>query len=173
MKLRKKMLEKEKMKIKIISFRKYGEPKLKKLAELKGIKPVNSAVWIHKKCSCPVFVVGNDVYIHHKDFFSEIFQSPEIGLSLNQEIEKYFPEIKRKSEKFIYEDNWGSIVLRNEAWLKIEDSVNEPVIVNQVQTWWHRCTVSLFELFNENWYERNDYCEWSRFFENVWNCLKK
>lgn len=83
----------------------YGEPKLTKPKELKGIKEIFSVDYIRNKCKCKVYVIGNDLWIQHRDFFSrEIYDT-------NHEFRK----------KFIYNDTFGSIVLRNEAYIHITD----------------------------------------------------
>lgn len=111
----------------IISFRKYGQPKLSKPKELSKIKQIGSVDYISKRCSCPVFIVGNDVYIKHRDYFSEMFVPPnsnDLGKPLNYILQKYFPDSNQKKEKFIYSDNWSSVVLRNEAWIKLGNLVH-------------------------------------------------
>jgi hypothetical protein len=40
-------------------------------------------------------------------------------MPLSYYLEKYFN--KQKNEKFIYPDTWGSIILRNEAWIKLKN----------------------------------------------------
>ena len=42
-------------------------------------------------------------------------------MPMNYYLKKYFE--KTKSEKFIYSDCWGSIILRNEAWIKLENLI--------------------------------------------------
>ena len=103
----------------VVSYRFYGQPKLAKPAELKGVKQSFSADYIPKKCSCPCFVNGDDLWIKHRDFFSESFRPPveDMGAPLGYILEKYFPDLKRHTKDFIYADTWGDVVLRNEAWI--------------------------------------------------------
>ena len=103
----------------VASYRFYGQPKLAKPAELKGVKQSFSADYIPKKCSCPCFVNGDDLWIKHRDFFSKSFRPPveDIGAPLRYILEKYFPDLKRHTKDFIYADAWGDVVLRNEAWI--------------------------------------------------------
>jgi hypothetical protein len=103
----------------VVSYRFYGQPKLAKPAELKGVKQSFSADYIPKKCSCPCFVNGDDLWIKHRDFFSESFRPPaeDMGAPLGYILEKYFPDLKRHTKNFIYADAWGDVVLRNEAWI--------------------------------------------------------
>lgn len=107
----------ESMNYERISYRQYGQPKLSKPKELKGIKQSFSGEYIPKKCNCPCFCVGSDLYIQHKDFFSRSFKPPDedIGAPLSYLLKKYFD--KNKSEKFYYPDCWGEIILRDEAWV--------------------------------------------------------
>lgn len=100
-----------------ISYRQYGQPKLSKPKELKGIKQSFSGEYIPKKCNCPCFCVGDDLYIQHKDFFSRSFKPPDEDFDkpLSYLLNKYFN--KNKSEKFCYPDCWGEIILRDETWI--------------------------------------------------------
>ena len=102
-------------------FRRFGQPKLKKPKELYRINPAFSVAY-NPKCRCQVFIKGNDVWIKHRDYFSPSLVSPEdrgLGLSLNQLCEKYLG--KDRPKKFVYEDAWGDIIARNEAWIVLEN----------------------------------------------------
>ena len=104
----------------VVSYRFYGQPKLAKPAELKGVKQSFSADYIPKKCSCPCFVNGDDLWIKHRDFFSASHRSSDSkdnGTPLIYRAKKYFNMDLSSKEKFIYADCWGGIVLRNEAWI--------------------------------------------------------
>jgi hypothetical protein len=103
----------------VVSYRFYGQPKLAKPAELKGVKQSFSADYIPEKCACPCFVNDDDLWIKHRDFFSESFRPPveDMGAPLGYILEKYFPDLKRHTKNFIYADAWGDVVLRNEAWI--------------------------------------------------------
>lgn len=108
------------------SIRLYGESKLIKPSELKGITKSFSVDYIPKKARCQIFIKGNDVWIKHPDYFSPSLKiEPEdSGAPLSVLIEKYTDMSSRKS-KFTYEDSWGDIVLRNEAWLCIKNLVSQ------------------------------------------------
>lgn len=110
---------------KIHSFRRYGEPKLPKPKELKGIKQLCSIDYINKKCKCPIFKQNNNVWIKHKDYFSPCLKvkTEDLGKPLNYIATKYID--KNTSKKFLYSDAWGSIVLRQEAWIVIENLIKE------------------------------------------------
>lgn len=107
------------------SFRRFGEPKIKKPKELRGIKRIFSIDYIPKKCKCQVFIKNNDVWIKHRDYFSEGYTPTieELGMPLNYFAEKFMD--KNRPKKFIYDDAWGAVIFRNEAWLKIENLVHE------------------------------------------------
>ena len=108
----------------IYSHRYYGEPKLSKPKELKRINPIGKAIYIPKHCEPQIFIKDKDVYIKHTDYFSYIWSPPEgerIDIPLSYYAEKYFN--KKKKNKFVYPDCWGSIVLRNEAWILLKDII--------------------------------------------------
>jgi len=106
-----------------ISTRLYTQPPLKFPKELKGLKSF-SVSFIPKKCTCNIYIENDNLWIKHKDFFSKVFipNKEDIGKPLSFILQKYFS--KEKSEKFIYSDCWGSVVLRNEAWLKFENVIS-------------------------------------------------
>ena len=93
----------------VVSYRFYGQPKLAKPVELKGVKQSFSADWIPNKCKCQCVVKGDDLWIKHRDFFSESFRPPveDMGAPLGYILEKYFPDLKRHTKDFIYADAWG------------------------------------------------------------------
>lgn len=97
------------MNIQIISQRHYGEPKLKKPKELKGITQIGN-VPFGPKCKCPVYLTNKQIYLKHRDFFSPSISMPHA---------KYAGIIDKWNQKFMYNDNFGSAVLRCEAWLRI------------------------------------------------------
>jgi hypothetical protein len=97
------------MKIEILSQRRYGEPKLKTPKELKGI-PKAGTVPFGSKCSCPAYITDSHIYLKHRDFFSPCItlqQAKDAGI------------IDKWNKRFIYNDTFGGVVLRCEAWLRI------------------------------------------------------
>lgn len=95
--------------IEILSTRRYGEPKLKMPKELKGIKKAGSVPW-NSKCACPVYITPTHIYLKHRDWFSPyipIHEAVQAGI------------IDPRKNRFIYNDNFGSVVLRCEAWLRM------------------------------------------------------
>lgn len=101
-------------------YRFYGEPKLSKPKELKGVKQSFTTEWIYKKCTCPCFVKDNDLWIHHKDFFSQSHKPTDLidyTMPLDYRLKKYFGQDNPTLKHFVYSDCWGDVVLRNEAWI--------------------------------------------------------
>ena len=104
----------------LYSFRGYGQPKLTKPIKLKGIKQFFSIEYIVNKCRCPVYITENDVWVKHRDYFSNTYipNMDELGKPLSYFAEKF--KSNKKVKKFIYSDTWGAMVLRNEAWICLE-----------------------------------------------------
>ena len=132
----------------IYSKRQYGDPKLKKPKELKGIRQLFSIEWIPKKCRCACFIHNNDLYIKHRDFDS---------------IEVYGSDYEFR-ERFVYKDTFGCVVLRGEAWILIKDfmldiqnNVFEPI---------------LFTYLAEQVTGELGNCDWERFFEKIIKAVK-
>ena len=157
----------------ILSRRCYGEPKLSKPKELKGIKSIGSAVFIPKHCKPQIFVKDNDVYIKHTDYFSYTWLPPKgerTDMPTSYYLKKYFNT--DKSEKFIYADCWGSIILRNEAWILIKDII--PFIRTEKEIIVAR---KIVKLQKQDKYTPNlttgAEVEWERFWENVSKVVKE
>ena len=105
----------------ILQLKKYTDTTSMRLPkELKKMKPT-PIPFFPKKCTFRVYYKDNSVYINAPDFFSPLFRPPseDSGKPLSYILNKYFN--KTKSRKFIYDDSWGSVVLRQQAWLKIEN----------------------------------------------------
>lgn len=111
-----------KMSIQILKKRFYGEPKLSKPKELKNIKQEFSVEFIKNKCKFSCFKKDNDLYVLCRDYFSKPMEIKleDYGAPLSFLCEKYLGKDKI-NKKFIYDDCFGSIVLRNECWFKINN----------------------------------------------------
>jgi hypothetical protein len=89
------------------------------------------------------------LYIQHRDFNSiEIYNS-------NYEFKK----------KFIYNDTFGCVVLRGEAWIIVKDFLLD--IKNNV------FEVTLFQYLAEQIIGEIGCCQWERFFEKIIRETKK
>lgn len=93
-----------------ISKRSYGEPKLKKPNELKGIKPIFSITCGIRKNQ--IFKKNNDIWIKDNDYFS---------IYLTQEEAKRRGLKFKVREKFIYQNNFAPVILRGEGWICIKN----------------------------------------------------
>lgn len=139
-------------KISIYSSRRYGEPRLPKPPELKGIKQAFSVDWIPKKCRCPCYIKEKDLWIKHRDFGSICLY----GKDQEEFAEKH--NIKFRN-RFVYNDNFGCIVLRGEAWLLIKDLIID--IENEV------FLPKIFRSLAEQLTGEIGVCHWERFFDKV------
>lgn len=140
------------MKIEILEHRLYGQPKLNKPKHLKGIKQSGSIKF--SKASCPAYITKDGVYIKHRDFFSQSISIPD-ALTANM--------IDKKKNKFIYNDNFGSVVLRNEAYLLVRGSLSgfKPEIVYRLIRETERA-LRLSEYALENY-------DWVHFYEQLYD----
>ena len=101
----------------------YGEPKLKKPAQLKNINQEYTVDYIPGKCKCQVYIEGTNLWIKHRDYFSQPikYETEDIGAPLEVLVKKYVD--KDRKRKFVYGDSWGEIIARNEAWICLEDFI--------------------------------------------------
>ena len=152
------------------TFRKYGEPKMKKPKELNGIKESFSVDFIPKKCKCQCFVLGNDLWIKHRDFFSEEMQydKEDFGTPLEYRTNKYLG--KEKKGKFVYNDCWGSIINRNEAWIVFKNLIDKKELIGN-SSLMAREMLKAFSEYHE--VEDTYFCggDWEYFFERI--CKEK
>lgn len=157
----------------IYSHRYYGEPKLSKPKELKGIKSIGKATFIPNHCSPQIYIKDNDVYIKHTDYFSSSWKPPKeerIDMPLSYYANKYFNK-KDTKNKFIYPDCWGDIVLRNEAWILLKDILliiqteNNTMVARKILDLQKHDKYSCIDTSNEN--------EWLIFWENVCKYIKE
>jgi len=116
---------------------------------LKNIKQSFSIDWIHKKCKCSCFIHNDDLYIQHRDFNS---------------IEIYNNDYEYR-KKFIYNDTFGCVVLRGEAWILMKDLLLD--IKNDV------FEVTLFQHLAYKITNEIGNCQWERFFEKIIREIKK
>ena len=82
---------------------------------------------------------------------------------------KYFG--KNRKEKFCYPDTWGSIILRNEAWLCIKNAVGWTELKNKYR--WSRDVFNLQKKYISIKLTGDVENDWLRFWEGCYNVLKK
>ena len=147
----------------LVSMRDYRQPKLKRPAELKGVKR-SFSVTFGEKCRCQCFVHGDNLWILHRDYFSPEWRPPidDIGKPTSYYLKKYFNVTR--SEKFIYPDTWGTIVLRSEAWIRIDNLIPSLKYLKPTQIS-QRVWDMMRKLHGWPASERNN--DWERFLESV------
>ena len=159
-----KFFREDKVEYSILFFRKNGsEKKLPKPKDLIGIKRfANVEFW---RLKCELYRKDNDLYIKHKNFFSEFWNPPtdEIGMPTSYYLNKYFN--KSRSKKFIYDDCWSPIILNNEAWIKFSNVFSLDYLSDYRE---------FYKILSDKFCEKHkisqrEYCdsEWHFFFENV------
>lgn len=95
------------------TYRVYGQPKIKKPKELKGLKPKFKVSQGDCKSAKrdDVYVVGNDVWVYFADLFSRYATFPDVGdmtLPTAAIAAKYNLDRKR-FKTFVYADGWCRI----------------------------------------------------------------
>lgn len=98
------------LKFEEVSRRSYGEPKLTKPFELKGIKPIFSIQCGTRKNQ--IYIKSNDVWIKDNDYFSSCLSQEEAkqrGFEFNVR------------EKFIYKNNFSPVIFLGQGWLCIRN----------------------------------------------------
>lgn len=141
----------------IVQQRYYGQPKLKKNKFLNSKTQIGTISFL-RRCACKVYEYDGFIYIYHRDWFSSYISKEEAvrkGI-----IDKY-------NRKFVYNDNFGSVVLRNECIFKFEKpDTRKPMEINRM-----KLIKELAEMIGT---ERTELCcwEWEDFFEQVIDVIK-
>ena len=142
--------------------------KVSKPKELKGVQKIASVTFINR-CKCQLFLDGSDLYIKHPDYFSPTYCQPEdIGMPLSYRAKKY--QVSAPREKFIYDDNWGAVVLRREAWIKISNFCPLIRYLNNVQV-----SAAVWSLMCKyhSWSSSEHNTDWAAFLESVANAVRE
>lgn len=136
--------------------------KISKPKELKGIQKFASVPFI-SRCKSQLFLNGSDLFMKHPDYFSPEYCRPEdYGTPLSYRAKKYGIPVPR--EKFIYDDSWGAIVLRREAWIKIS---NFCFLVRHLNNFQVSTAVWSLICQYHSWSQNERNTEWSQFLEDV------
>lgn len=117
-----------------------------------------------QKCKCQIFIKDNDIYIKHRNYFSNELKvdDEDNDKSLCYLSNKYLG--KDKAEKFVYDDSWGAIVLRDEAWICLKKIIPLLNMFNAIAL--ARLIVEKLEDYHNSQRYGVD-LEWERFFEKV------
>ena len=120
--------------IDIISERRYGQPRLAKPAELRGITP-QYTIKYNRKATAQAFVRGADIWIRHPDWCST---------------ELYGRDLLRR--KFIYNDTFGAVVLRGHAWIRLTGVLSYDDPAEAVRQIMQECLIDEGSRFNHDDY---------------------
>lgn len=141
----------------IIQQRFYGQPKIKKPKFLHSKTQIGTALFL-RRCACKIYEHGGFVYVHHKDWFSSC-------ISKEEAVQKGI--IDKYNRKFVYNDNFGSVVLRNECIFRFEKpGTKEFMLNNRI-----KLIKELAEMIGAEWTELSCW-EWEDFFEQVLDIIK-
>ena len=131
------------------SKRAYGEPKLVKPVELKGLRPIYSIQCNGRKNQ--IFIKNNDIWIKDNDYFS---------ICLSQEEARKRGIQFTVREKMIYKNNFSPVILRGEGWicirnllLYINDRNIQERLKNEICSFYHWNVsefVGTIEIFYDN-----------------------
>lgn len=104
----------------LLEYRCYGDNKLKKPKELKGLKPIKSFNLIGKKVD--VYSIGNrEMVLHFKTLFSKLatFKDAEDMQLPTSALARKYNFNKGSYKTFIYPDAWCTIYNCNEGYILI------------------------------------------------------
>ena len=146
--------------LEIISKRKWGEPKIKKPQCLRNRKYDRKIQW-NKKRNIDLYFIDNDVILYHPDWYSQSYEPfvksdfMDTNYYINDWNTYMVPRgadpIDTRGNKFIYSDNWGGIIMRGEAWIRLKNIVTD--CKNGV--WMGTINLTLYEQLRE--YEHKNY----------------
>lgn len=143
--------------------------KLQKPKVLKGIKPFGKIGYGEKQIKCQYFILDNDCYIKHMDYFSPSMTSndTDCGADLNTLCNKYLG--KSSSQRFVYDDAWGDILLQRKAWIKIANFVFACDNMHQIKL--KNLIISLQEDYHATYMRKNELVGscFDRFWESLIN----
>lgn len=155
--------------LELYSSRRYGDPMLHKPAELKSYKMAFRVIDDNRtRHQC--FWLGNDLWVYHTDYRSNMWLPPEedAGKSTEYLSEKYFNHKVRK--KFAYSDNYSSIILRGHAWFRVVNAGKLAAAGYSTSNKIKVLAVAFSDFFNCGRHELSMY--WVRFIEQIENNLK-
>gem|GEM_PF-1918507 len=149
--------------MKLECVRYFGEPPLKKPKECNNKTLLGSVRYAghDKPCKCKLWLSGDTVYVLHRNWFSNT-----IGFD---EAFKLGIIKKTPNSKFVYDDNFGGVILRNEAIFSFKLPDMSRFILD-----------SRFALVKEfadmrgvEWYNLYGIHRWEDFFEEILKLIKE
>ena len=149
--------------MKIECSRCFGQPKLNKPKECNNINLLGSITFnwgFRKGVKCKVWKSGETVYVLQRDWFSPCISFEE---AISHGIIK--PEQHRK--KFIYNDNFGGVILRSEAVI----SFQMPDLTAFILDTRFDLVKEFALMLGEDWTDLSDLYRWEDFFEDILKLL--
>jgi len=150
--------------MKIECSRRWGQPKLTKPKECNNKNLLGSVPFSWgegKKPKCKVWKSDDTIYVLHRDWFSQSISWEE---AISREIIK--PEQYR--EKFVYKNNYGGVVLRNEAII----SFKMPDLTEFILNVRFKLVQEFASMMGEVWTDLYALHRWEDFFEEILRLLK-
>lgn len=115
--------------VELVVYRIYGQPKIHKPKELKGIKPSFSLPLNSSGRKNQVYIKDKDVWVYFFDLFSRehAFPDPEDAGLPTAALRRKYPDVLKAGgrEKFIYPDSWATILDRNEGCVRFPGLISE------------------------------------------------
>lgn len=118
--------------LRLHSSRTYGEPKIKRPSELKGLKAEATFAVRGKHAKGGLFLKDGKAWWLCRDFASKDATFPEAkDMELPTcALAKKYGWLKGSFKTFIYPDAWCRILLRNEAWIEFDSEA-----IQQMSVW--------------------------------------
>jgi len=151
--------------MKIECSRKWGQPKLGKPKECSKANLLGSVAFSWTGCTgpkCKVWKSGNIIYVLHRDWFSP-------SISYEKAIELGIISPSQYRQKFVYKDNFGGVVLRNEAVI----SFAIPDVRNFILDSRFQLMQEFAEMLGVNWTALDALHRWEDFFEEILRLIIK
>jgi len=149
--------------MKLECVRYFGEPPLKKPKECNNKTLLGSVRYAghDKPCKCKIWLVGDTVYVLHRNWFSN-----SIGFD---EAFKLGIVKKTPNSKFVYEDNFGGVILRNEAIFSFKlPDMQRHFLDNRFDL-----TKEFADMRGVEWYNLYGIHRWEDFFEKILKLIKE
>ena len=153
----KKFLKHEIQDVSVVCERKYGQSKLTKPSACNNANLIGSVDFSfgEKPVKCKVWKNNNVVYVLHRDWFSDC-------ISFDEAERRGMIDKKQRGSKFIYDDNFGCVVLRNEAMLSFGIPNSKSNLVRRFSS-----------LLGVEWYGLHNLCRWEDFFADILELCEK
>jgi hypothetical protein len=147
--------------MKIECMRRYGQPKLEKPKECSNKNLIGSVRFSfgEKAVQCKVWRCVDTIYVLHRDWFSDCISF--------EEAERRGMNVKHR-KKFIYDDNFGGVILRNEAVISFSlPDISRFILDNRFEL------VKKFSaMIGVEWFDLHCLHRWEDFFEEILKLIK-